>query len=396
MLLTVTVRVTPDRQQGAALAATLRACNAAANAVAAAAREGAVTERQMRGACYTRLKSEFGLGAQAAQQCIRKVVDARRTAKKQKRGRPDSVKFRPMSSQAFDDRCLSWQADSDTVSIWTTAGRLRGVRICPTDEQRKLLARRRGESNLVWRDGMWFLAATVDVEPEPFNENPAGWIGVDLGQAEIAVTSTGQFHSGKTVSAVRARHHHTRQKLQRKGTRSAKRLLRKRRRKEARFVRDTNHRISKSIVREAQRTGTGIALENLEGIRDRVTVRKPQRRAMHSWSFHQLRSFVTYKAERAGVPVVVVDPAYTSQACPGCGNTSRRNRPRRDTFCCTDCGLAGHADLIAAANIAQRAVSGGGAPVNGPYAPRPVANRYQRRDGTHGETSKPSPSGLGS
>ena len=145
--------------------------------------------------------------------------------------------------------------------------------------------------------------------------------------------------------------------MQAKATKSAKRLLKKRRRKEARFAADTNHVIAKRIVTEAQRTGHGIALEDLQGIRDRVRLRKPQRVTLHSWSFHQLGGFITYKARRAGVAVIHVDPAYTSRQCSACGHTDRRNRPSQSTFSCTSCGFAEHADVNAARNIATRGVA---------------------------------------
>ncbi|WP_037871692.1 IS200/IS605 family accessory protein TnpB-related protein, partial [Streptomyces sp. NRRL S-813] len=62
-------------------------------------------------------------------------------------------------------------------------------------------------------------------------------------------------------------------------------------------------------------TGRGIALEELTGIRERVRLRKPQRATHSSRSFAQLGQFIAYKARRAGVPVVYVDPAYTSRTC---------------------------------------------------------------------------------
>lgn len=108
-----------------------------------------------------------------------------------------------------------------------------------------------------------------------------------------------------------------RQKLQKKNTKSAKRLLRKRARTESRFAADVNHQISKRIVAEAERTGRGIAVEELTGIRERVRLRKPQRATHASWAFAQLGVFLSYKAARAGVPLVHVDPAYTSQRCTG-------------------------------------------------------------------------------
>ena len=161
---------------------------------------------------------------------------------------------------------------------------------------------------------------------------PDGFLGVDLGIANIATTSTGSRHCGKALNAVRHRQRELRRRLQAKQTKSAKRLLKKRRRAEARFATNTNHVIAKQIVTEAERTGNGIALEDLQGIRDRVRLRKPQRVTLHSWSFHQLGGFLGYKAARAGVAVIYVDPAFTSQQCSSCGHVERGNRLDQASF----------------------------------------------------------------
>src|SRR5258707_1500348 len=143
-------------------------------------------------------------------------------------------------------------------------------------------------------------------------------------------------------------------RLQAKNTSSARRLLKKRRRKAARVAADVNHQISKRIVAEAERTGCGIAVEQLTGIRDRVRLRKPQRATLHSWAFAQLGLFLAYKAEQAGVPFVQVDPAYTSQTCsqPGCGDVDKKNRRSQASFVCGRCGFVWHADHNTARNIA--------------------------------------------
>ena len=36
----------------------------------------------------------------------------------------------------------------------------------------------------------------------------------------------------------------------------------------------------------------------------------------NSWSFHQIRSFIEYKAREAGIPVIIVNPRNTSRECP--------------------------------------------------------------------------------
>ena len=111
----------------------------------------------------------------------------------------------------------------------------------------------------------------------------------------------------------------------------------------------------------------GGAVEDLTGIRDRVRLRRPQRVTLHSWSFHQLGGYIADKATRAGVVLVHVDPAYTSQQCSACGHIDKRNRPDQATFRCTSCGFAEHADVNAACNIAARGVAGWAA-VSPPHA----------------------------
>lgn len=366
--LVVPVRLYPDAADEAALRDTLALCNEAATLVSAQAFEMRVTSKQaLQRLVYGDLKA-MGLSAQPAIHVSRKVSGAyatlRANIKAGNLGKPGSnrrvaaeskpIVFRPDAAQPFDDRCLSWQLDRRTVSIWTTAGRLAGIRFaCSGTQLARLREYRQGESDLVHRDGKWFLYATCDI-PEPALADPAGFLGVDLGIANIATTDDGVRHCGRYLNRQRHRARHLRAKLQAKGTKSAKRLLKKRARKEARFAADTNHVIAKRIVTVAERTGRGIALEDLTGIRGRVRLRKPQRVTLHSWAFAQLGQHVAYKAALAGVPVVYVDPAYTSQMCSACGHISKKNRPDQATFCCTSCGFAEHADVNAARNIASR------------------------------------------
>ena len=110
----------------------------------------------------------------------------------------------------------------------------------------------------------------------------------------IATTSDGQIMAGRALNRGRLRERTLRSKLQKKNTPSAKRRLKKRQRKESRRARDIN---------------------------ERVRLRRPQRATLHSWAFHQLGQFIAYKARKAGVPVMYVDPAYTAHL--------RRMRPHR-------------------------------------------------------------------
>jgi IS605 OrfB family transposase len=258
---------------------------------------------------------------------------------------------------------LSWQIPDAvgtrkaTVSIWSVQGRLRNVRIVAAPRDLALLRTSQiGEADLVHRDGKWFLNASVEAPEAPLAAPVNGFVGVDMGIVNIATTSDGDRATGAHLNRYRKRQQRMRKRLQAKKTSSARRLLKRRRRKEQRFASDVNHRISKRIVAEAERTGRGIAVEQLGGIRERVRLRKPQRAMLHSWAFAQLGGFMAYKAQTAGVAFVQVDPAYTSQTCSWCGWIDKRNRRSQGVFECGRCGFVGHADHNAAINIATRGI----------------------------------------
>lgn len=352
-----------------ALAATLRACNRAANAASEVAFAKDLKRRNMlQDAVYHRIKADFDLGAQAAVRTVKKVCDAYATLKANLRAgnygpegskRRNKVEAKPIgfhetSAQPYDDRILTWNLDDRTVSVWTVAGRLKGVPFVCSPEAMKLLASRKGESDLVMRDGMFFLNATIDI-PEPAVSEPIGFLGVDLGIVNIATTSDGRIMSGRQVNRYRQRKRDLRSKLQKKRTKSAARVLKRQRRKEARYATQRNHIIAKKLVTTAERTSRGIGLEDLTGIRQRVTAKKDQRARLSSWAFAQLGSFVEYKARRAGVPVVHVDPRNTSRQCSECRHTHRTNRVDQARFVCRSCGTVLHADHNGSRNIAHRA-----------------------------------------
>lgn len=361
MKLTVAVKLTPTPEQARTLLRTLQCANDAANMVSEWVWQNRTFgQYAIHNSLYYRLRDEFGLSAQLVVRVIAKVADAYKLDKKRKRT------FRRHGSIAYDSRILNWYQAKSEVTMNTLDGRIR-LSYLSDERARRLLQNQQGETDLLYKDGQFYLATAVNAPEPPTEGDPDGWLGVDLGIVNIAVDSVGNVYSGSTVKNVRYRNRRLRAKLQSKGTRAAKRLLRKRRAKEARFARYTNHVISKSIVQTAKAQGQGIAVENLGGIRDRVTVRHGQRSTLHSWSFFQLRNFIEYKAGLAGVPVVAVDPRNTSRTCPLCGCIDKANRISQSKFLCTSCGYAASADVNAARNISSRA-----AHVSQPYCSKPL------------------------
>jgi putative transposase len=299
---------------------------------------------------YQPARETFQLAAQLVVRCIAKVTDAYKLDRKTQRT------FQPHGAIPYDDRILSYNLKGSEVSTWTLDGR-QAIQFVCGERQRELLATQRGETDLALVRGKWYLFVTCEIEtPEPIDVE--GFLGVDLGIVNLVTDSDGKSFSGQHVERRRQWYARRRQALQKIGSRSAKRELKRLAGRQRRFQKDTNHHISKRLVAKAERTKRAIVLENLKGIRTQARVTGRGQRARHSnWAFSQLRGFIGYKAQRSGVTVSFVDPAYTSQRCSACGHTERRNRKSQAEFCCVACQFACSADYNAAINIEWAAVN---------------------------------------
>ena len=180
--------------------------------------------------------------------------------------------------------------------------------------------------------------------------------------------------------------------------------------KEARFMRDRDHQVSRAIVNEAIRQGVRvISLEDLDGIREgctkstptrksrknvdkpkvdsvatntgepvqlalfsesealtkkqrrkarklskkQIAARRKNNRSLNSWSFYRLMKFIEYKATLAGIRLVYVNPYKTSQRCPHCG---KEHKAKDRRYVC-ECGFHAHRDVVGAINIARNAIN---------------------------------------
>jgi putative transposase len=188
-------------------------------------------------------------------------------------------------------------------------------------------------------------------------------LGIDVGVNNLAVCSDGRFFSSFKVKQTKRKFKHLRSILQSKGTRSAKRLLRKISRRETRYMAWINHNISKKIV--SSFTGNKIVMENLKGIRDKNRGKR-MNYWISNWSFFQLQKFIQYKAERKGIVVDRVKPHYTSQICHRCGQLGSR---LFGSFSCIHCGLSRFsADMNAAQNLAHPMLVVRQAAITQPYS----------------------------
>jgi IS605 OrfB family transposase len=296
---------------------------------------------------YAAIRTRFGLSAQLAVRAIGKAVECFR------RDKTVCPIFQPRGAITYDERILSFKG-LDKVSLWTLKGRLL-LPLAYGAYQKERFDRLRGQVDLVYRSGKFYLYATVEL-PAKAPIEVQDFLGVDLGIANLATDSDGHVHTGEGVERVRRRRHESRRSYQKTGTKNAKRRLKRMARREANYRRNENHRIANQLVQRAKDTGRGIGLEDLSHIRDRTTVRAKDRAKHSGWAFAQLQAFIVYKATLAGVPVVFVDARNTSRICPECGHCAKANRKSQAEFECRHCGHSDHADRNAARNVRERAI----------------------------------------
>jgi len=330
---------------------------------------------------YRPVRAATGLKANHVCQALRRVIGNAKAVKQ-------VHKFRP-TSLSLDARTFEYRESDQVVGVTLMRGRVRlklkmGGYRPPDDLEGHQIALLRGQTPTSatlskTRKGEYYINIAVELDTPPAGKTPKV-IGVDLGRRDIATASHGRSWSGEHIQATRDRFSRVRAKVQSKRTRSSRRLLRRLSGRERRYQTWLNHTISKTLVNDAQAIGAALAFEDLTGIRQSLNTKrrsKRERRRTNSWAFYQLRMFVTYKAAMtlrvvrstiAGVRIVLVPPAYTSQTCHKClhihpeqGKSYRSGK----SFKCGHCGWEGDADHNASVVIALL-----GAAVNQPEIPR--------------------------
>jgi len=276
-----------------------------------------------------------------------------RVAKSYKVDRKKQHKFRQLSMD-LDKRLFTLLRNGEfRASISTIEGRVK-PKLVIGDYQRELLKNPVRDAKLVYRRDSkeFYLHITVLVKtPKPSGNNP---VGVDIGINKLLVASNGFSVNGKPIEHRRQHFRKLRSFLQSKGTSSAKRKLKQLAGREHRWVNTVLHQVSRAFVNSLQK-GNIVVMEKLNGIRQRCKHRKKQRATFHSWAFNKLQQMIEYKCLEKGIPVVYVEPEYTSQRCPRCGTVDKRNRRSQALFRCVSCGFQHNADVVASFNLVQRA-----------------------------------------
>ena len=352
---TVSLKLATTSEQSEALQALAEQFAAACNMIAPIAQEQRCWNRvALHHMVYYKIREVFpDLGSQMVCQAVHRVADAYKTL----HGNGGIRKDKPLPDVSFDDKSVNFDKRTYAIkgleaSLFTLNGRVKTKLLYGQFQKTLLESGEAKEARLVLRKGNWYFNLCLDIpNAKPITTGEV--LGVDVGENNLAATSTGKILGGGELRHKRDKYLAHRRRLQANGSRAAKRKLRKISGREQRHVKHVNHVVSKSIVLEAVKHGVSeIRMEYLTNIRANIKAGIKVRTRLHRWAFRQLQDFIKYKAEVVGMQVIFVNPAYTSKTCCVCGNIGKRER---HSFSCL-CGAKRHSDVNASVNIARLAV----------------------------------------
>ena len=326
---------------------------------------------------YYELRSKFKMPSQLTISAIRCTAGEYITVKKQLKQKPFKYYDRATKKTSYVSRDLTWlqhplhfkksQADlqrgrdwrftkDNELSIATLGNRAKVKYIGNIFKQYKDW--HLGLGKLVKRKNNWYLYISISKNiPECENDTIKHIVGIDRGLRFLATcydeNGKTRFYSGKQIAHINKRYHDTREQLRAKGTKSAKRRLKKIGHRENRWRSDVNHCLSKALVNQYG-PHTLFVLEDLTGIKADITKihKGSSYYKYNAWAFYQLEQDLIYKANLNQSKVIKVPPEYTSQRCVKCGQIDKNNRNHNlHLYTCNKCGYTSNDDRIAAMNI---------------------------------------------
>ena len=289
-----------------------------------------------------------------------------RTITNYKRDYPLLTRGRDLKFQYKDDDIIIKWVNKIVFKVVLGSGKIKENKIELQHTLHKIIDKeyKVGQSSLQFdRNNNLILNLNLDIPYKPKTEVVEGrTLGVDLGIKYPAYMCLNddtykREHIGSIDDFLRIREQmqDRRRKLQHdlkfikggKGRNKKMQALDRLRDKEKNFATTYNHMISKNVVEFAKKNQCEyINMEKLtkDGFNNAI---------LRNWSCYQLQQYIEYKAEREGIKVRYIDPAYTSQTCARCGHVDKENRQTQEKFICTKCGFELNADHNASINIAR-------------------------------------------
>lgn len=185
------------------------------------------------------------------------------------------------------------------------------------------------------------------------NYNP---VGIDVGINNLAVANfngKSKFFNGRRAIATKKHFNQVKGLYQR---RNNLKMLEAIKGREQRYFNYINNKISSWIVNQTKTLENPvIVMEDLTYILKNTKVLKKQRYIHYTWAFRKLQNMIRYKALWSEIPVVYIQPQYTSQVCPKCLSTNKRVK---SDYKCKHCGYEANADHVGAVNIRKKFLEG--------------------------------------
>src|SRR6266700_6880971 len=181
------LKLAPTTEQCHALLETMHAFNEAANYVASVAfAEKSANKFALKKLVYGELRTTYKLPAQLAIRCISKASEA------YKRDKSTQPTFRPEGAIVYDPRVMAFKG-IDTVALLTLSGRVL-VPFRVGGYQQARMDAIKGQADLIYRKGVFYLAVTLEV-PTPEPQETSDILGVDLVIVNLSTDSEGESFS---------------------------------------------------------------------------------------------------------------------------------------------------------------------------------------------------------
>ena len=336
---------------------------------------------------YHSLREDFGLKSQFTISAIKTVTARYKTVKEQLYQKPyryqdekgnwhlttrtlewlwTPIVFKRPQADFVRNRDYSFVADDNGTTLLSlnTLGKRIRVSFDLPENFREYFDKKKwtfGGGKLVSLKGEWYfhISVTRNTEEEFSQDTVRHVVGIDRGLRFLATVydeqGTTTFFDGQAIMQKREAFQAVRSEAQSRGTKSAKRVLKRVSGRENRWMTDVNHRVTKALVQKYG-SGTLFVLEDLTGVsfneENLNQLTKTGRRQLRSWSFYQMEQMLTYKAHEKASEIIKIKPDYTSQRCPKCGRIRKENRHHDiHEYICDCCGYRSNDDRIGAMNI---------------------------------------------
>lgn len=209
-----------------------------------------------------------------------------------------------------------------------------------------------GSTELVKRNNEFYVHISYSKEVEiPKLDSSFSPLGIDVGMNNLVVSvaqSSVKFHSGKRINWKNNFFRKERYRLQQN---FAIEEIKRMKGRQSRYNNFYINNIAKSVVEQAKEEEKPvIIMEDLKDIFENTknSLRKSQKAKHSSWFFNRLQTAIQYKALWEEIPVVYLEPDYTSQICNKCGELNRRDK---HTYKCDSCGYECNSDYNAGRNL---------------------------------------------